>query len=100
MHIPKGGEGKMAKEIKAKYTNGFSLSTTLGETRLLFLLSTPKIDEKDGSESATFKDVADMRMNVVLAKQLSIALQDSIRNYEKAYGEVVLPKQGMADGRN
>ncbi len=80
---------------KVKYTNGFSLSTAIGETRLLFLMSTPAID---GKERELLENVADIRMNITLAKQLRDALCDSISNYEKAYGEIVLPKQEPRNG--
>lgn len=70
-------------EQKILYANGLTLSVTDGEARLLFTVSTPVVGENGEMKSVMVEDVADIRVNNVVLKQISDTLSKGIENFSK-----------------
>ncbi len=70
-------------EQKILYANGLTLSVTDGEARLLFTVSTPVVGENGEIKSVMVEDVADIRVNNVVLKQISDTLSKGIENFSK-----------------
>ena len=70
------------------YANGFRVSIGGLETQLMFKLESPVVDENDNISGISLKDVADIRINIALAKQLSEILKNAIDDYENQNNEV------------
>lgn len=76
-------------ELVTTYSNSFRIATGPFEVQLTFRIETPVIDEESGAiTSVMLQPVADIRLNPSLAKNLSIALQQQVAEYEKQYGSI------------
>ena len=70
-------------EIAIKYANGFSIAITDTEVQLLFTVSSPVINAQNGNvDTTTLAQVADIRLNPIVAKQLGELLSKQIAVHE------------------
>ena len=79
-------------ERKIVYANGFRIAMGAMETQILLRIDTPIIDEQNQFTKIEMEDVADIRINPSLAKQLYLALQQHIEVYEKNFGTLFVPE--------
>lgn len=71
-------------ERKVLYANGFRIAIGVLETQLCFEIETPVIDKETGKLTGVeTQEVADIRLNHILAKQLCDVLQEQLEEYEK-----------------
>lgn len=87
------------EETNVIYSNSFRIATGPFEIQLSFRVETPIVNEEDGSiKDVKTCQVADIRLNPAMAKNLSLALQQQVEEFEKQYGKVVdsliLPETG------
>lgn len=82
----------MSKKNKAVYANGISVSFGPTEVRMLFSLNTPVIKEGKDTGELTWDEVADVRINPMLAKRLCNIL---VENLEK----LNLPDMKVGDAK-
>lgn len=74
------------------YSNSFRITSGALETQLLFKLESPVINEANNSvDGSTEVNVADIRLNSVMAKELYLRLKEQIETYEQKYGVINCP---------
>lgn len=69
------------------YSNNFRVLIGVTEAQLIFRLETPVIDDSTGSiTGVSLQNVADIRLNPIMAKELCLALQQQLKSYESQFG--------------
>ena len=80
-------------EKKFIYANGFRTTMGMLEMQIVFKVDSPIIDESTGEMmGVTTEQVADLRISPTIAKQLCLALQHQVAEYEKSFGQIKLPE--------
>ncbi len=72
------------------YANVFRIAFSAFEAQLSFGIETPIVDDVAGViTGATQKNIADIRLNPALAKQLCLSLKQQIDDYENQFGPLL-----------
>lgn len=74
------------------YANGFRITMGLMEAQIVLKVDTPIISEEQSTiNGVETKEVADVRLNPSLAKQLYMALKQHIDIYEQNFSSLNVP---------